>query len=176
MNTIINYLKKNRSYIYKVLLVFFSAFTIVYLLPKEGQFKYEFQKGKIWQYNTYFAPFDFSILKSDEQIKLDKDEIIKNFSPYYRADLDLRIKIFEDYKISGKKHFEQINNDQKIDSLLVFGELLLNEIYNYGVMPVSDLKLENKDVLLIMGNNEIPLSNLLHYNFYQNHTFWLFST
>jgi putative nucleotidyltransferase with HDIG domain len=158
LNTIINYLKKNRSYIYKVLLVFFSAFTIVYLLPKEGQFKYEFQKGKIWQYNTYFAPFDFSILKSDEQIKLDKDEIIKNFSPYYRADLDLRIKIFEDYKISGKKHFEQINNDQKIDSLLVFGELLLNEIYNYGVMPVSDLKLENKDVLLIMGNNEIPLS------------------
>ena len=42
---------------------------IVFFFPKGGKFKYDFQKGKPWQYENLYAPFDFSIKKTDEEEK-----------------------------------------------------------------------------------------------------------
>ena len=40
---------------------------IVFIFPKDGKFKYEFQKGKPWQHVDLIAPFDFPIYKSAEE-------------------------------------------------------------------------------------------------------------
>ena len=55
---------KNQSLIYKYLLYIASVCFIVFFFPKGGQFKYEFQKGRAWQYENLYAPFDFSINKN----------------------------------------------------------------------------------------------------------------
>jgi len=34
---------------------------IIFLFPWQGKFRYEYQKGKPWQHEEYFAPFDFPI-------------------------------------------------------------------------------------------------------------------
>jgi hypothetical protein len=59
---------------------------IVYIFPREGKFRYEFQKGRPWSHENLFAPFDFSIYKSDKQIQAEKDSALKYFSPYFRFD------------------------------------------------------------------------------------------
>jgi len=53
------------------------------LLPKGGKFKYEITKGKPWQYENLYAPFDFAILKNEDEIIKEKDKIINNNIPYY---------------------------------------------------------------------------------------------
>ena len=44
-------------------------FFIVYLFPKSGKFKYNFDKGKPWQSENLLAPFDFAINKSAEELE-----------------------------------------------------------------------------------------------------------
>src|SRR5680860_918054 len=83
MNNIINNFYKNQALFYKIFLFILTAVVIVYLLPKSGKFKYEITKGKPWQYENLYAPFDFAILKTNEEIVKEKDQIISNHIPYY---------------------------------------------------------------------------------------------
>src|SRR5690606_23463956 len=76
-------LYKNQSLIYKYFLYLISIFLIVFFLPKGGQFKYEFQKGKPWQYDNLYAPFDFSIKKTNDEIAKEKSEIEDRQIDYY---------------------------------------------------------------------------------------------
>ncbi len=48
---------------------------VVYLFPKGTHFKYEFQKGKVWQHDDLYAPFDFAIQKTAEEISAERKEI-----------------------------------------------------------------------------------------------------
>ena len=48
---------------------------LVYLFPRSGGFKYSFQTGKPWQYETLLAPFDFPIAKSDEELTSERTSI-----------------------------------------------------------------------------------------------------
>ena len=45
------------------------------MFPRTGIFKYEFQKGKPWMHETLMAPYDFPILKSDEDLRKAEREI-----------------------------------------------------------------------------------------------------
>jgi len=69
MKDFINKLYRNHSLLYKTLLFISTTFLIVYLFPKSGKFKYSFEKGKPWQSENYYAPFDFAIKKTDEEIE-----------------------------------------------------------------------------------------------------------
>ncbi|MGB5317701.1 MAG: phosphohydrolase, partial [Eudoraea sp.] len=63
---------KNQSRIYKYVLYLLTVGCIVFFFPKGGKFKYEFQKGKPWQYENLYAPFDFAIQKTQEEIALER--------------------------------------------------------------------------------------------------------
>ena len=158
MSSILNFLNNNKSFIYKVFLIFFSCFIVVYLFPREGKFKYEFQKGKVWQYSTYFAPFDFSILKSEKELNNDKQKIIENFNPYYRVDNNIKTKAFEEYKIKINQYFSDLNKTELYDSISEFGNSILIDIYKYGVISGNELKLDRPEIFLIDENVEIPIS------------------
>ena len=69
MKSILTSFAKNQSFIFKIFLFILSTVLIIYLLPKGGQFKYNFQKGKPWQYENLYAPFSFTIKKSREEIE-----------------------------------------------------------------------------------------------------------
>ncbi len=55
-----------------------SVLLIVSLFPKGGQFKYQFQKGKIWHYDDFVAPFDFGIQKTSDELAKEEQELTKN--------------------------------------------------------------------------------------------------
>lgn len=59
---------------------------IVQLYPRENSFKYLFEKGKPWHYELVTASFDFPIYKSEEQIKQEQAEVLKDYTPYYSID------------------------------------------------------------------------------------------
>ena len=140
---------------YKSLLILFSSALTLYLFPLGGQFKYEFQKGRIWQYPDFYSPFDFSILKTELELKKDEEKVLKNLKPYLRADINIKNQILEKYSNS----FDSLlNNDLEIEnfgSLKDFGFKLLNEIYSYGVLPPNYKHSGNKSIFLIQDQIEI---------------------
>ena len=72
MKDFLNKLHRNHALIYKALLFVCTTFLIVYLFPKSGKFKYNFEKGKPWQSEDLQAPFNFAIKKSQDEIEKEK--------------------------------------------------------------------------------------------------------
>ena len=152
------FLLKNQSFIYKGLLLLVSSFLIVYLFPKGGTFKYEFQKGKPWQHPTLFAPFDFSIIKSESELEIEKKAIIDAQSKYYRADLSVVNEVKNSYVIQFNNFFKIPVSNNDYNQLFDYGKYLIDELYKYGILPVSFGHRGNNSVFLIKGNNESTLN------------------
>ena len=61
-----------------------TALLIAYFFPREGKFRYQFYEGKPWRYGLLTAPSDFPIYKTDDEVKAEKDSVLRKFEPYYR--------------------------------------------------------------------------------------------
>ena len=154
MKNLWQFILKNQSFIYKGLLLIGSSFLIVYLFPKGGTFKYEFQKGKPWQHPTLYAPFDYSIIKSESELETEKKAIIEGQSKYYRADLSVINEVKNSYTVQFKNFFKIPVSNKDYNLLFDFGKNLIDEIYEYGILPISLEHSGNKSIFLIKGNNE----------------------
>ena len=109
MKSFWKYIISKQGLFYKSLLILASSLLILYIFPFGGQFKYEFQKGRAWQYSDFYSPFDFSILKTDEEINNDKEEVLKSLKPYLRSDIILRDQVFKNYSIEFYNFFDKEN-------------------------------------------------------------------
>ena len=61
-------------------------------MPRNSKLSYEYKTGQPWKYETLIAPFDFPILKTEEQIQ---EELSRNSTPavpYYRYSADVENK------------------------------------------------------------------------------------
>ena len=163
MKKFVNNLYKNQALFYKVFLFALTAVLIVYLLPKGGNFKYEIPKGKPWQYENLYAPFDFAILKSEEEIKQERQQIRNNHTPYFQFNQEIP-------KEATAKTPEVVY-DVFSDSLLKNREIqviefvnnTLEEVYEFGLLQTNNRVEDNQLVYLRKGNEafEIPYKNIL---------------
>ncbi len=158
MKSIWKFILAQQALIYKSILILLSSVFLLYLFPRGGQFKYEFQKGRIWQYPDYYAPFDFSILKSKAEFEADQQKALQDLSPSLRIDQTIKNAVFEKFPTSFDTYFSEVLNTPKYDSLYQFGTALLEIIYQYGVLPPKSISNEKTSINLIQGTLEIPLS------------------
>ena len=152
---IINKLLVNHSLIYKLFLYILTVILVVYLFPKGGQFKYEFQKGKPWQYENYYSPFDFSIKKSNEEIAAEKQRIKETSKQFfeYNEEVVLNVKKNTSEKILEFLSAANLSNQNKT-RLIQKSKDILNEIYEYGYLdPLSEQKIEKVEITLRRGNS-----------------------
>lgn len=163
MKRFVNALYKNQALFYKVFLFILTTLLIVYLYPKGGTFKYEIPKGKPWQYENLYAPFDFAILKSPEEIAAEKQAIRKDHIPYYEFNFEIAERVRENLE----KQFSVVIPDSvpqyRKNRLREFVEETANEIYNYGlIQEIVPLEPEAL-VYLKKGNeaNQIAYKNIL---------------
>jgi putative nucleotidyltransferase with HDIG domain len=96
MKKIIEKLYQHNSLAYKIVLFVATTFLLVYFFPKGGTFKYEFQKGKPWQYEDLLAPFDFAIQKSAAVIAAEEKSLEKNSPRYFSYDTQVVANVKED--------------------------------------------------------------------------------
>ena len=149
-----NFLLKNKDPIYKIFLIITCSLLSVYFFPSGGKFKYNFQKGRPWQYSTLYAPFDFAILKSEEELESEKQEILNQNSNYYRYE----DHVFDEVKLSYQNNFSNFillpASDVKYIEIYNYGLDLINQIYSNGVVPLGHENKGNNIVYLIKGNTE----------------------
>lgn len=78
----------NKRHNYLIILMFVAATALISLcLPRNGKTPIpSYEQGKPWLNPMLIAPFDFTIMKSDEEAKAITDSIKENFKPIYRRD------------------------------------------------------------------------------------------
>ncbi|KGL60259.1 MULTISPECIES: HD family phosphohydrolase [unclassified Polaribacter] len=158
MSEIVNKIYRNNTIIYKVFLFLIATIAIVYLFPKGGQFKYDFNNGQLWKYDNLYAPFDFAIQKTAEEISLEKKEIKNNAKLYFKYDTN----IVEDVKVTFKNKISQLNFSDsltidEISELKETGNKIIQKVYNAGFLEsVSEARVSSKDqIIALKKENEV---------------------
>jgi putative nucleotidyltransferase with HDIG domain len=158
MSTIINKLYQKNAIIYKVILFLITTVAIVYLFPKGGQFKYDFTNGQLWKYDNLYAPFDFAIQKTSEEIEEEKQQIRKNARQFFLYDE----AVVEEVKTNFKTLFSKLSVSdsltiQDLTSLQRIGDKTLKTIYKIGFLKANDENIvTDKDEMIALKNgNEV---------------------
>ncbi len=145
-------LRDNHQVIYKGALFVLAIGLIVYLFPKEGKFKYEFQKGKPWLHENLIAPFDFAIIKSQDQIDLERSEVLERIDLYFVRDQSVSKEALISFRdqFSSLSVFDSLAPPRR-DALLETAESLLEEVYEAGIVrwPESIAQEEWEEVRLL---------------------------
>ena len=151
-------LYKNQSLIYKYLLYVLVVGVIVYLFPKGGQFKYEFQKGKPWQHETLYAPFDFSVKKTPEEIKEEELLIRARQIPYFFKDSSVAQNQKELLSQKVSAYFQQ---QQGIDTIATrkWAQSFLDSVYQKGLLKKT-LQLNVPDQIYLRYKREAILTEV----------------
>jgi hypothetical protein len=157
---------------YKVLLFFSTTFLIVYLFPKSGKFKYNFDKGKPWQSENLYAPFDFAIKKSAEELNKEQTIISQNSPAYFEIDPEVKPSVFKAYQEKFNLAIPDsiIKNGDKIYDL---GQTILERIYAFGVLDEDYNYASDKTVILIESQTQkgtAQFSNFTNLNLFRDIT------
>ena len=115
---------------------------IVYFLPRDGKFNYQFDINKPWKYGQLIATFDFPIYKEDAVVKREQDSLMAFFQPYYQLDKDIEknaiAKLKENYHTNLKGILPSID-------YLRYIERTLKEIYQAGIVSTENIQQLQKD-------------------------------
>ena len=106
---------------------------ILLVLPRNARLSLDYRKGSPWKYETLVAPFDFPILKTEDQIQAEREEAGTIVIPFYRYSEEVTSTV--------------VKNAQSLD-LGGFNNLRpsvvtrLGDIYAKGVISDAKVKLE----------------------------------
>ena len=170
MNKFITVLYKNNTIIYKGILFLVTTIAIVYLFPKGGKFKYDYAQGKPWQYANLYAPFDFAIQKTEEELALEKKQINESTKQYFEYNSTIVNEVKDAYKTKIQSYLVTDSLKAKeAEQLLKLGTFILNKIYRVGFVNNEDKnKVANENDLIVLRKNnaieDILFSRLVEVN------------
>ena len=99
------------------------------MLPKGGKFKYDYFKGKPWQYENYIAPFNFAIQKTKEEIDTEISVIEQNAKQYFLYDETIYNNSLDEFNLK----FRNLDfNLKDYEVLKGKGVEIINEVYKNG--------------------------------------------
>ncbi|MCC2598417.1 HD family phosphohydrolase [Sphingobacterium sp. FBM7-1] len=146
----INYLRdkhQNNSLIVKAAMIILAIVLICIFLPKQPRFRYEFEKGKVWNHENLVSPYNFAILKTQEELNKDKEQILRTVQPIYNLNATVSKEQIDQFNIDiGEKweiaHMDSVSAQDK-ETYRAVGNALLNYIYNRGVISLNN-RYQNK--------------------------------
>ena len=164
MKDFINKLYRNHSLIYKGLLFICTTFLIVYLFPKSGKFKYNFEKGKPWQSENLYAPFNFAIKKAEDEIAAEKKLLANNSIVYFNLDNTIETKVVNAFEAQFKNSFSDSIPEFDLDNLFKTGNKIIKELYRFGILNEDYNFSDDKIVALLddrVEKEKVLFSNLI---------------
>lgn len=108
---------------------------LVYFLPRETKFGYEYEQGRPWRYNSLIATFDFPVYKTPDEVKAERDSALSQFQPFYTEDVQIaqrQITAFETAWRAGRFGDVPARCLNHVDKML-------RGVYDAGIVPSADL-------------------------------------
>lgn len=148
-----------RDLLYKALIFVGTVGLIVYFMPRDGKFNYQFDIDKPWKYGQLMATFDFPIYKEDKVVKREQDSILASFQPYFQLDKSVEKEVLKKLKNDYQTHLRGILPST---DYIRYIERSLSEIYRAGILSTEELvKLQKDSTTAIMVIND-KLANQQH--------------
>lgn len=162
MKDFLNRLYENHSLIFKMIIFLVSIIAIVYIFPRGGQFKYQFQKGKIWYNDDLYAPFDVAIKKSKEEINSEKNEIHQHKILYYNRIDSVSRNVVSKF-IAFKNSFSSAATSTENQIYFDLGLQIIDSLYATGILDEthavnSQNNNQGEALIKILNGNEQVLS------------------
>ena len=123
-----------RSFLTVACTLLVSVVTLIYFLPRESKFGYVYELNKPWHYPQLIASYDFVIYKADDEVKRERDSVVRQFVPYYRVD-----SLVAEKQIAALRKDFYAGKFRGIPAYYL-PRLVENmrQIYAHGVLDVSD--------------------------------------
>ncbi len=137
-------------FLYKTFILIASASVIVYFLPLNTQYSLQFSEGKRWTGSTLFAPFDFPIIKSTEELQQEKKSIESKAILYLNVNRGVSEIILNNYANNFNNFLENENDSVSYKN----GLIMLNSFLKRGILPLDFNKTTTKRIALISNNIE----------------------
>ena len=186
MNRLLHLFRKNVRTILVLFYIAVSSLIVAYLLPREGKFMYEYQKGGFWKHEDLTAPFSFPVFKSALELKQERDSAIQGFRPIFVYNDGISALRIQDLQQDfTARWLEYSVRELKIPSgelyrtdkrYAVYRRLeyeyrqyltsLLEDIYRKGIIDLAPLEENGKtpftEITLVKGNvaENVPLSDM----------------
>lgn len=141
--------------------------------PREGKFKYEYQKGKPWMHEVLIAPWDFPIYKSETELSREHDSLLQSFKPFFDYDtsqfqreLNSFYSYYNELKLnrSGTDKDLRLKEYERIKSDIVE---ILSSAYSAGIYVFDDmadeLRQNDSNIILVKGTvaEEVKFASML---------------
>ena len=186
MTRLLNFIRQNFRQIITLVFFILTSVLVVYLLPREGKFMYEYQKGGFWKHDGLTAPYNFPVNKSKTDIERERDSVLREFRPIFVFDqqvADQRVQeLTEDFSARWVAYsIEKLNipsrdvyrNNQKYlinrqleNEYRMYLASLAREIYSRGIIDLAPVETNGKvpydEITVVRGNvaENIPVTEL----------------
>jgi len=130
-----------------IFLFLFASIAITFLFPLKAEFKFEFSEGKPWMHEDFYAPFDFSINKSNEQIAKERDSLLANLPVYFQIDNSVKEQVFKDLE-------ELVALNQEDTNIQLINEFVdeVKKLYTTGIYDGQNMVSNGGYFMLVNGN------------------------
>ena len=141
------HLKRKTSFswkdlLFKTLLFIGTVALIVYFLPRDSKFNYQFDINKPWKYGQLIATFDFPIYKDQAVVEKEQDSLLALFQPYYELHKDVEKKALRKLK---EDYHSQLKKTLPSAEYLRYIERTLKDIYQAGIVSTENWHQLHKD-------------------------------
>lgn len=154
MNNLINPFYNNHHLVYKLLLFIITTFLIVYVFPKSGKFKYSFEKGKPWQSENLYAPFDFAIQKENKELEAERIQIEQSSLIYLMLNEDAQRNTLANY---DERYTLFVDSLTQLENPSIYenGKLIIQRLYQRGLLSqVLDYG-DDRTAVILAGRNQV---------------------
>jgi putative nucleotidyltransferase with HDIG domain len=150
MNNLYNY----QNIIYRIILLCFCTALTVYVFPNNNRFKYDYNQGEPWDYETLYAPFSFPIEKDEKSLLIEREYVSGSTARYFKIDQSIENKVFNDWlTVINSKRNDSIDPAEFKD-LNTHIKDIVSTIYDVGYLELP-IDLEENHPVLIEYDKEV---------------------
>ena len=153
--------------IFLALLFLMTSVALYFSLPQEARFRYEYQKGRPWMHTTLYAPYNFAIIKSDLEIKHEKDSLVKDLIPYFSfSDSVSRIELTNLGRELDRSVGARSISPAHLATMKIKLTEIYHDVYGTGILEqnfINNPNSQRKGTIKIIKNNigkEVQIASL----------------
>jgi hypothetical protein len=150
MNKLYNY----QNIIYRIILLCFCTALTVYVFPNNNRFKYDYNQGEPWDYETLYAPFSFPIEKDEKALLIEREYVSESAPRYFKIDKTVEDRVINKWltRINSKRNDSIDLNELKSLSNKI--KDIISTIYSVGYLELP-IDLQESHPVLVEYDTEV---------------------
>lgn len=154
ISSILSKIGHSYQVIFRVLAFLLALFLVIWQMPRTIKFKYEYQKMRPWQYESLYAPFNFPIYKTAEQLKIEEEASLKDFYPIFVFDVNATKNNKEAMLQDFNNQWYGSENDKLINRAIL--EKIYDTIENRGIITnISTIELKPESMIDVVRDRVV---------------------